>query len=445
MIKRSIVTVCATVACMIMMIMCFSSCSFLGSPSVEDYTAVTTEEELYAMQSGGFYRLENDIDLHGNSWQTKDLGGFDGGGHTISNCIVNGTGFFGDIEYTLSNVKFDSISVIGGVSIAVGDRVGEVQGVTVQNCTLTVTKSEYDYFWVGSVASSVQSAAEKSGDVIDCHVNNTTIICAQLKGRSYIGGLVGNAYVGGNISKCSASNVNITADYPDRSRSDNFYVGGLFGVADSAIISNCKSSNITIDVDCNGVSVGGIAGRIKGGDETITRSVAENNKISVTAKSDVRMGGLFGSSAIAVENCYAQGNTLECTSKISGECYIGGIGATCANYVTSCYSANNQLIGNISDEDCFVAGFSPNIREAVRYCAVYENSISGANSDEFSFKSSMLFNCYITDTAETENCNQLDMLSSFDWYSPSTISERLHLDEEVWTFTAGNLPTIIFE
>ena len=43
MIKRSIVTVCATVACMIMMIMCFSSCSFLGSPSVEDYTAVTTE------------------------------------------------------------------------------------------------------------------------------------------------------------------------------------------------------------------------------------------------------------------------------------------------------------------------------------------------------------------------------------------------------------------
>ncbi len=445
MIKRSIVAICATVFCMIMMITCFSACSSLESPSIEEYTAVTTEEELYAMQSGGFYRLENDIDLHGNSWQTKNLGGFDGGGHTISNCIVTGSGFFGDIEYKLSNVKFDSISVIGGVSIAVGDRVGEVQGVTIQNCTLTVTESEYDYFWVGSVAGCVQSSAGRSGNITNCHVKETTIICAQLNGLSYIGGLVGNSFGAGKIMNCSASNVEITANCPNYGRSDNFYVGGLFGVVNNEPISNCMSSNITIDVNSKSVNVGGIVGKIDGKEETITQSVAENNIISVTAESYVRIGGLFGVSEIAVENCYAQGNTLECASKISDSCYIGGLGATAINYITSCYSANNRLIGNVSDEDCFVAGFSPNIREAVRYCAVYENSISGANSDEFSFKSSMLFNCYITDTAETENCNKLDMLSSVDWYSPSTISERLNLDEAVWTFTAGNLPTIVFE
>lgn len=445
MIKRSIVALCITASSMITMMMCLSSCFLFGSPSVEDYIAISTEEELSAMKSGGFYRLENDINLHGNSWQTKDLGGFDGGGYTISNCVVNGSGFFGDIEYELSNVKFDSISVINGVSIAVGDRVGGIQGVTIQNCTLTVTESEYNYFWIGSVASVVQSSAGKSGDITDCHVKNTTIICTQLKGLSYIGGLVGHSFVSGEIMNCSASNVEITANCPNYGSSDNFYVGGLFGVVDGEPVRNCISSNVTIDVDSNGVSVGGIAGKIEGRDEIITQSVAENNIISVSAESDVRIGGLFGVSEIAVENCYTQGNTLECTSKISDSCYIGGLGATSINCITSCYSANNQLVGNNSDENCFVAGFCPDIREAVRYCAVYENLITGANSDEFSFESSMIFNSYITDTAETENCNGLDMLSSFDWYSPSVIAERLHLDEAVWTLTPGTLPLINLE
>ena len=70
--------------------------------------------------------------------------------------------------------------------------------------------------------------------------------------------------------------------------------------------------------------------------------------------------------------------------------------------------------------------------------------MSGTNIDEFAFESDMIFNSFITDTAQYANVNGLEMVSSMDWFSPTIIAEELKLSQSEWIFEAGKLPFLDF-
>lgn len=437
--------VCCLVAVMAACAGLFSSCALFGwEPSVEDYTPVGTREELFAMEEDGYYRLTADIDMGGQTWTPISLKGFDGGGHTISDCQINGVGFFSNID-TLSNVTFESVLVLNGHAVAVGERAERVEGVTVRDCTLTALSTEDSYYWVGMVAGGVTS-----GEIKNCTVEDSRLICPSLDEQAQIGGIAGHVFGGGEIADCIVRDVNINAAHTGYTDPDDFAVGGLFGsVSGASDISGCLASGVTIDADSTrsgGVCVGGIAGYLEE-HSTLSGCASVGNTIRVSAKYSVRQGGVAGISYAETTDCYASGNTLECTSSLSSSssCYIGGFVASAMNNVKSSFAVNNTLRGNVSEDEYYVAGFTPNIHGAIQNCAVAENELAGGNSDEFAFVSNMIFNCYITDTAKGGNCNGLEELSSQDWFSPDEITQKLLLDETVWTLNAGGFPEIVFE
>lgn len=435
--------VCCLVAVMAACAGLFSSCALFGwEPSVEDYTPVGTREELFAMEEDGYYRLTADIDMGGQTWTPISLKGFDGGGHTISDCQITGAGFFVDID-TLSNVAFDSVTVLNGYSVAVGGRAEQMEGVSVKNSTVTAAGSDELINKIGLIAGFVK------GEIKNCTAEDSRLICSSLDDSAYIGGIAGWSSGGGEKTGCIARNIDIYAANTGYSDTDDFLVGGLFGKVDNGEISDCLASGLTIEADATksgGVSVGGIAGYFD--DYTSLSGCASvGNTIAASAKNSVRMGGVAGISYAETTDCYASGNTLECTSSLSSSssCYIGGFVASAMNNVKSSFAVNNTLRGNVSEDEYYVAGFTPNIHGAIQNCAVAENELAGGNSDEFAFVSNMIFNCYITDTAKGGNCNGLEELSSQDWFSPDEITQKLLLDETVWTLNAGGFPEIVFE
>lgn len=444
-VKRDVV--CCLVAVMAACAGLFSSCAMFGwEPSVEDYTPVGTLEELFAMKEDGYYRLTADIDMGGQTWTPISLKGFDGGGHTISDCQVDGVGFFADID-TLSNVTFESVTVLNGHAVGVGERAERVEGVTIRDCTLTVSGSEDSYYWVGLVAGGVSK-----GEVKNCTVEDSRLICPSLDERAQIGGIAGHVFGGGEIAGCIVRDVSIRAAHTGYTDPEDFSVGGLFGsVSGASEISGCLASGLTIEADATrsgGVGVGGIAGELEEY-STLSGCASVGNTLRASAKYSVRLGGIAGVLSAETKDCYASENTLECISSLSdaasSTCYIGGFAASAMNNVKSSFAVNNTLRGNVSEDEYYVAGFTPNIHGAIQNCAVAENELEGANTDEFAFSSNMIFSCYITDTAAGNNCNGLEELSSQDWFSPDMITQKLLLDETVWTLNAGEFPVIVFE
>ena len=56
----------------------------------------------------------------------------------------------------------------------------------------------------------------------------------------------------------------------------------------------------------------------------------------------------------------------------------------------------------------------------------------------------MIFNSFVTDTAQYVNVNDLEAISSMDWFSPTIIAEKLKLSQSKWKFEVGQLPFLPF-
>lgn len=153
--------------------------------------------------------LTADIDLDGQTWTPINIftpGNnftFDGGNHTIYNMTISGgsdKGLFDNATGTIKNVK------IANAELATGGRSGFVAG-------------------------------RHYGDIINCHVSNSTIK------DSYwaVGGIVGMIN-SGNIKNCSITNVSVES---------NGGTGGIVGVLNESSgtrnIENCSVVNSTIN------------------------------------------------------------------------------------------------------------------------------------------------------------------------------------------------------
>ena len=144
----------------------------------KSYTLITNAEELKAISNdlGGSYVLENDITLSGD-WSplgmnpgSRFTGCFDGNGHSIKGLNVNepshsyqGYGLFGYVTGSVVDVNVEG-SVLA-MKMNVGGIVGYADGAFIKDCGFN-----------GSVSGGV-----------------------------YIGGIVGNASGGTEISACYSS------------------------------------------------------------------------------------------------------------------------------------------------------------------------------------------------------------------------------------------------
>lgn len=404
-------------------------------PTVDEYEPISTIDELMSMNEEGYYVLTNDINLGGRSWAPLSVQAFDGGGYTISNCVINsGAGFFENIEY-LSNITFDTITVMSGRSVCVGGNAYSLSNVSALNSTLVVSDAGY----IGVLACSAT-------EMKNCKVKCCKIRCGLLRGTSSVGGLVG--YIQGNVEGCSSVDVVINATHNSECSRTSYSIGGLIGKASSESIKQCSVTNISIDAEAtyqdSGLSVGGLIGYVTNENGTIAGCSVADSLINAEANTEVRIGGLFGIVNSEVTDSCSVNNQLYCDSSVSSNCYIGGFCASAMNETTSCFAANNTLSGVTPDDNVYVSGFSPNVQAAINFCGVFENVMSGTNIDEFAFETNLIFNSFVTDTAQYDNRNSLESISSMEWYSPATIEDKLRLDQNIWSFKAGELPYIIY-
>lgn len=180
------------------------------------------------------FKLTADIDLGGRRWapvgrmidtygigeESTFRGNFDGGNYTISNFNVDtvdgvagvddnkGAGLFGAVKGTISNLK-------------------------VKNATIVTAH------WAGAIAGVIQGTVKK------CSVDNITINCLpEWTGTKWDNGDKAGSIVGylgsGNVTECTAKNVNITA-YRD--------MGGIVGCSNGTVTNNTVGENVNITYD----------------------------------------------------------------------------------------------------------------------------------------------------------------------------------------------------
>lgn len=435
--QKRVVAILLTVSLMfVFIIITLSGCffSFLEpQPAVKEYKTVSSIQDLMNMQEDGYYSLSADIDFEGESWTAVSVKGFDGNGHTISNCIINvGVAFFDDVD-SISDITFDSIIVMAGKSICAGSVSQRIANVTVKNSQLTVAGSGN----IGIIAGS-------ANNMENCEVVGCEIKCGLLKNSALIGGLAGS--VDGEVDSCYLSDVDINAVHNSASDKSTFCVGGLIGKQLGGDVTECSVSHAQIRVEAtdedSGVSIGGLIGYSE--PSKVSYCFTEDTTIEVSAQNEVRIGGLIGITYSTISNSYTSNNTMSCIVGVAKNSYIGGFSASAMEVTQSCFSANNCLIGKTPDDNVYVAGFCPNVQKAINYCGVLDNTMTGTNIDEFAFESDMIFNSFVTDTAQYVNVNDLEAISSMDWFSPTIIAEKLKLSQSKWKFEVGQLPFLAF-
>ena len=242
----------------------------------------------------------------GNS-SVQYTGTFDGADYTISNLKINSiekySGLFGYV-YTNGNIKNIYISgyVIG--TAYVGGVVGYNYGI-VTNCTNTGNISGTSRGIAGIVGSN-----EDSGIVINCA--NFGKITGDHNG---IGGVVGYNN-GGTITNCSN-----TGEISNGSA----FTGGIVGCA-YGIVTHCSNLG-----SVNGSSsVGGIAGVSDYANSVIMNCI---NWGDVTGTSNM-VGGIAGSNDCSVTNCINSG-------VISGNGSVGGIVGNNYENVNNCINVGS--------------------------------------------------------------------------------------------------------
>lgn len=188
---------------------------------------------------GKTVELTADMDLAGIAWTPVGndgdvifAGTFDGNGHTIKNLTVTdsrttaddntvnnvkGVGFFGWLNGSVNDVKFENASVSGyhNVGVLAGyQQFGQIKGVTVENSTVTGTHIGANLCGdkVGGLVGvsynvNYNDASATYVDIINCKVNNTTV-----KGGRDTGKIAGAAVeLTGKFAGCDATGTTLGA------------------------------------------------------------------------------------------------------------------------------------------------------------------------------------------------------------------------------------------
>ena len=195
-------------------------------------------------------------------------GSFDGNGHTISNLVIEGGGYYiGLFGILAPGAEIKDLGVVD-VNITSSDPL--VGGLVGNN-------------WDGTIANSYSSGVVTG----DSHS---------------VGGLVGANETGGTITNC----------FNTCTVSGNWRVGGLVGSSSGSITANYSTGTVTGVID-----VGGLVGRNQGG---VTTSYS-----SSTVSGNEMVGGLVGINsyqpwgrAATITDCYSSGT-------VTGDDTVGGL------------------------------------------------------------------------------------------------------------------------
>jgi hypothetical protein len=218
------------------------------------------------------YRLEASLDLSEITWSMAVIswfgGTFEGNDHIISHLtIVNGghLGLFGRLLSTskVSNLGVEDVNIIGS-----GQHIG------------------------GLVGSNRSGWLETGGIINNCYSSGT------VSGEIYVGGLVGDSGITGNIQAC----------YSTAMVSGDYIVGGLVGDTDPESNLNLSySTGFVTGIEC----VGGLVGCHGNGNISNCYSTS-------TVSGDNLVGGLVGLSFGTVTTSYS-------TGKVTGNIDVGGL------------------------------------------------------------------------------------------------------------------------
>ncbi len=304
---------------------------FAGSGTEDDPYRIYTASDLNKLADlvndgidhGGFYRLENDIDLSiygkdydgGKGWtaigssESPFQGIFDGNNKKITGLYINrdqdNVGLFGYINHgTVKNV------VLVGGNVSGMNNVGGVAGYVffssgvIENCINTGSISGKENVG-GVVGYSELSTISK--------FNNT----GSISGVNHVGGVIGHS-LGGSIKKC----INTGSI-----RAEGDQVGGVVGFNQSEVNACLNKGNIRANEQ-----VGGVVGANNG---AVYNSI---NTGSISAKAQV--GGIAGQNIYIVSKCVNTGSII-------GQKQIGGIAGKGGDIsgIENCATLNGNLIG----------------------------------------------------------------------------------------------------
>ncbi len=309
---------------------------FKGSGTEDDPYQITSAEDLQGMNTGGYYKIMNNINLtswiktysSSKGWVPIGYDGaavyIDGDGHTITGLWTNTTdtyvGLFSKLEGGyIKNLNVQVASgkkVIGGTYT--GIIIGRADNFKIFDCTASgnvkgttnvggligyfvgssSTSNLYDVTYSGSLSSTTSNA--NIGGIVgyaSCYMTRaeSTAQITSTGSTSHVGGLVGK--ISGNVSQ-SYANATITAS----GTSSN--VGGLIGGGDAVISQSYTEGNVTATGSSS--FTGGIAGQVdinQSGSITDCYSAATVSGTQYTA-------GIVGkvSKGAVINRCYASGN-----------------------------------------------------------------------------------------------------------------------------------------
>ena len=274
-----------------------------------DFTVITSEEELKHLSDDGHYMLDGGNMTLSDSWEgiknTTDApigftGVLNGMGATISG-LNNGTGFFSASSAInggeFKNFTFKDNSPTLNHSFIVDNVVNNASIRNIRNIgtgTITYNGNTSPTGLFGVVSNSSFHNV----------VNKETVTATDVASSNPpIGGLIG-----------MAANITVTNSKNSGDITGTSNVGGLIGNASSSSVTDSENSG-----DITGESnVGGFGGMVTG--VTVTES---KNSGVITGTSNV--GGIIGSSTI---NPFAPANTIDSasnTGNVSGNDSVGGI------------------------------------------------------------------------------------------------------------------------
>lgn len=317
-----------------------------GKGTPENPYIIKSKEQLSNMkyEPSASYKLASDIDLGDFDWKP------------IGNYTVPFTGDFDGTGYTIRNLKIDKTStnylgLFGVIENA------NIKSVVIENADIKGKN------YVGALIGQANGTVE----IKNCKILGN----CSINGTSYLGGLVGDVADGGSITGCSAK-INITS-----TNTSSVNIGGLAGSLDNTTVSKCYATGV---IKGNSY-VGGLIG--------IT---VEGNVSECYSTGDVfgqkYVGGLIGDAddrekSHKINNCYSLANVK---SAIDGS-YIGGfVGYSYLATIENCYATgtialttsftkggfigNGQKTSSSTLVNCFYDGVS------AKYIPQYELDIS---------------------------------------------------------------------
>ena len=280
-----------------------------GTGTAEDPYIVRTTQQLIDVKFdlNSCYKLGNDIDLDGMTWEplgSVDMpftGTFDGNGFTISNFIINAEatdnlGLFSVISNaSIKNLTLDNIKIVGRRNI--GALAGLVNGTStnITNCQVinSSIKGTYD---VGGFIGKTNSGA--TAYITECFAD------ANVTGDyNEVGGLAG--YFKGNITKSHAKGIISGGHYMET----NEYVGGFVGNMAGGTVEYCYSLAEVSGLNYIGGFFGGAAS-----------TTIRNSFSFATVTGNQYVGGMIGicNGATTIAYSYVAG-------KVVGEAYVSGL------------------------------------------------------------------------------------------------------------------------